>query len=432
MIKKLRRRFVCINMLIVTVMLIVILGMTVNMTWHSLEDDSLKTLTEVYSPEKWDHHAEAGKEDKAQKPGTATGDRKPSDAPATKEEKPEKEKKNSRMPTFTLSYREDGTLVAEGSDFYDLTDTAYLEKIMTLAQQTGEESGILREQSLRFMRHNSKGTVYSFMDISGKMSTLWNLVLACLFVGIIAFVGFLILSIFLARLVVKPVEKAWTQQQQFIADASHELKTPLTVIITGAELMEDPSIDAKTQQKCVSNILETSRRMRSLTEEMLYLAKSENMQKEILKETCNLSELLEDSSLVFEPLFFEKGLELEAEIHEGIIVKGNETQLRQLGELLLDNGQKYSLPGKTVLTLKKHSSRSCELTISNPADPISEEDLEKLFERFYRADPSRTGSGSYGLGLAIARSIAERHGGSIKAEQKDGRITFTVRLPICN
>ena len=101
-----------------------------------------------------------------------------------------------------------------------------------------------------------------------------------------------------------------------------------------------------------------------------------------------------------------------------------------MGELLLDNGQKYSLPGTCVLTLKKQGFRSCELSVSNPAEAMEEEVLSKLFERFYRADPARTSSGSYGLGLSIARGIVQRHNGTIKAEQSEGRITFTVRLPV--
>lgn len=455
MIKKLRRRFICINMLIVTIMLFVILGLMVNMTKNSLEADSLDVLAAAYIPDKKDHHTEGSKEEKTPKPtgssvapseSTQPGEsqsptvtepsKESSSQPQSagqkpgKDDKPEKDKKNSKMPTFTLSYGENGTLIAEGSDFYDLTDTAYLESLMTAAKERNAEYGVLWSQSMRFYRGNSKGTVYSFMDISSEQSTLLNLVLDSLVIGAIAFGGFLILSIFLARLVIKPVEKAWTQQQQFIADASHELKTPLTVIITSAELMEGDGVTEDTRQTCVGNILETSRRMRSLTEEMLNLARAENAQEELLQDPCDLSEILEDSVLIFEPLFFEKGLELESQIEAGITLKGNETQLRQLGELLLDNGQKYSLPGKTVLTLKKLGFRSCELTLSNPANPISEEELNKLFERFYRVDPARTASGSYGLGLAIARGIVQRHGGSINAEYKDGRITFRAKLPL--
>ena len=422
MIKKLRRRFVFINMLIVTIMLFTILGMTVSMTKSNLEEDSLEALYASYAPDKRDHRTDGGKEEKFQKPNNTFSE---------KEEKPEKEKGNFKMPTFTLMYSDAGELVAQGSDFYDLTDTEYLQNIFALAKEKGTEQGVLWSQSLRFLRINGVTDGYSFVDISNEQSTLWNLLLDSMIVGAIAFGGFLILSIFLARLVIQPVEKAWMQQQQFVADASHELKTPLTVIITGAELLEDPNLQPETRRQCVANILETSKRMRSLTEEMLTLAKAENVQEEMLEERCDLSELLEDSVLSFEPLFFERGVELQWEIAPNIQVKGDESQLRRLGDILLDNAQKYSLPGVAKLTLKKHGGKVCELMLSNPATEMSEEDLERIFERFYRADPARTATGSFGMGLSIANGIVHRHRGTIKATQQDGWIRFTVRLPLC-
>ena len=453
MIKKLRRRFVFMNMLIVTLMLIVILVMTVNMTKNSLKEETLEALTSAYAPEKKEHAPETKKEEKSQKPGsekptqeagtvatesTSGGGAPPSatgnsnqKALTSKEEKTYKEKKNPKIPIFTITRTASGEILAEGSDFYDLTDTSYLEAVLEEAMAHGENNGVLWNRMLHYLREDSTGTVYSFADISGEMTTLWNLVFDSLLVGIVAFGGFLLLSILLSRVVVKPVEKAWTQQQQFIADASHELKTPLTVIMTGAELLTDPSIGEDTRRQCVSNILETSQTMRSLTEEMLCLAKSESAQKDMVNEICNLSEIVEDAVLAFEPLFFEQGLLLEANLAPDITIKGNENQLRQLVQILLDNARKYSLPGNTRLTLQKQGFRTCEIRVTNPANEIKE-DLEKLFERFYRVDQARVSSGSYGLGLSIGRSIVLRHSGTIRAEQKDGNITFSVQLPMGN
>ncbi|MBR6825932.1 MAG: HAMP domain-containing histidine kinase, partial [Oscillospiraceae bacterium] len=210
----------------------------------------------------------------------------------------------------------------------------------------------------------------------------------------------------------------------------HELKTPLTVIMTGAEMLKDSDLGPEIREKCVNNILETSHRMRSLTEEMLTLAQAENVREEMLGQRCSLSDIAEDAVLSYEPMFYEKGLELREEIAQDIATKGNETQLRQLVDILLDNARKYSLPGTTVLSLKKRGSRHCEISVSNPAEPMSKEDLEQIFERFYRVDRARTSGGSYGLGLSIARGIVRRHRGTIKAEQDDGVITFYIRLPM--
>ncbi len=437
MIRKLRRKFVSINMLIVVLMLFVILAMTVNMTRNSLEQESLDALRASLSSDKKDHPPE----EKSQKPNEAppppTDSSEPTESRPTTQKPyttPHKDGKDTRdrahMPTFTLTISDTGTLIAKGSDFYDLTDPVYLETLMTSAKARGTEHGILWGPSLRFLRADPQGTVYSFVDISSERSTLWNLFLDCLLIGATAFIAFLLLSILLARWAIRPVETAWTQQQQFVADASHELKTPLTVIMTEAELLADPETKEDIRKQCANNILETSRRMRFLTEEMLTLARAENAQQELLEANCPLSELCEDSILNFEPLFFEKNLELQACIDEGITVKGNEAQLRQLCDILLDNAQKYSLPGTTVLTLRKQSHKLCEITLSNPADPMSKEDLEHLYDRFYRVDKARTANGSYGLGLSIAHSIIRRHSGTIQAEQQDGILTFRIRLPI--
>ena len=443
MIRKLRRKFVCINMLIVVLMLFVILGMTLSMTKASLREESLDALRSAYAPDKRENHA-GTKDEKSQKPNTApTLSPENTDATETRPagqkpvgDTPPKSDKNGRdghqvrVPTFTLTYSATGDLVASGSDFYDLSDKAYLESLLSAAQSKGTEYGILWSESLRFLRIDPPGSGYSFVDISSEQATLWNLFLDCILIGFVAFGAFLLLSILLARWAIRPVEVAWNQQQQFIADASHELKTPLTVIITEAELLSDPNTQEETRRQCATNILETSHRMRSLTEEMLDLARAENAREERMEEVCSLSELLEDSILSFEPLFFEKGLELRAHIEEGITVKGNKTRLLQLGEILLDNAQKYSLPGITTLTLKKHGHKTCELTLSNPAHPLEEEEMSHLFDRFYRVDKARTATGSYGLGLSIAHSIVYSHSGTIKAEQQEGTITFRIRLPI--
>lgn len=438
MIKRLRRKFICINMVIVTIMLIFIFGLTLNLTQSAMEEDGLELLRSAVAPDKKDEgkqnppaEPDGGKKNKEPKPTAGEGFQQGAPAETGKQNPPaEPDKKHSRLPTFTLQYNETGTLVAQGSDFYDLTDTAYLQEILDAAIATGKESGVLSSQSLRFLKANFSGRdLYIFADISQERATMHNLVVDVLFISALAFLAFLLISVFLSFWAVKPVERAWMQQQQFIADASHELKTPLTVILTNAELMCDNTLPEEEQKECAGHILDMSQRMRNLTEEMLTLARAENAQEGLMKELCPVDQILDDAVLSFEALFFEQGLELQADLAEGIRVKGNETQLRQLAEILLDNARKYSLPGEVNLQLRKNNCRSCTISLSNPAQPLSKEALEHLFERFYRVDEARSSDGSFGLGLSIAEGIVKRHGGSIGAEYKDGRITFTAQLP---
>jgi signal transduction histidine kinase len=136
--------------------------------------------------------------------------------------------------------------------------------------------------------------------------------------------------------------------------------------------------------------------------------------------------------LPFEPVFFEKDLLLEVQIAEGIAVQGSEAQLERLAAILLDNAQKYSCAGAaTTVVLRPQSRNHCLLAVSNQGEAIPPDELKNIFKRFYRVDKARTESNSYGLGLAIAQSIAELHHGKIWAESKHGVNTFFVSLPTC-
>ena len=144
----------------------------------------------------------------------------------------------------------------------------------------------------------------------------------------------------------------------------------------------------------------------------------------------DLSRLVSDALLLFEPVFFEKGLTLTSDIVPEVTVLGSGQHLRQVVDILLDNAQKYSdVPGEVTAVLTRQGSR-CRLSVSNPGPALSKEELRSIFERFYRVDSAHTQRGSYGLGLSIARNIVAHHHGRIWAESKEGRVTFTVELPV--
>lgn len=401
MLKRLRLKFICINMAIVMVMLCIILSLVLHSTQTNLESESLRAMERIAaSPDTLIFG----------KPG---------------------EDESVRLPYFLL-LMQNNRITIIGGDYFDLSDERMLREILRAATDASKDSGILESYSLRYYRTTgSLGEICVFADATGDLATMKSLRSTCIIIGVASFFVFLALSFFLARWAVRPVEQAWQQQRQFVSDASHELKTPLTVILTNAELLQQPELSEQTRTQLTGNILTMSHQMRGLTEELLELARVDNAQSRVTMQELDVSKLISDAALPFEPLFFEHGLSLETQIEPGITLKGCAEQLRQLPEILLDNAQKYSHPNTTVtLTLRRRGYSHCVLAVSNLGDALSQEELQNIFKRFYRADKARAMNHSYGLGLSIAQSICDLHHGTIRAESAGGVNTFTVDLPL--
>ena len=222
--------------------------------------------------------------------------------------------------------------------------------------------------------------------------------------------------------ITKPVAESFDKQKQFIADASHELKTPLSVIIASADALEiNP-----TEKKWLDNIKSESDRMNKLVADLLDLAKSEEVDDTSEFAVGNLSKLVEKSTLTFEGVMFEKGVMLSDSIQDNIELYMNEYKIKQLVSILLDNAIKHSETGSEIFVeLKK--DREITLSVTNKGEGIPKGEEEKIFERFYRADESRNrNENRYGLGLAIAKNIVTNHGGTITAKSEDGYTCFKV------
>ena len=406
MLKRLRVKFICVFMAVVTVLLLVAFGMVLSFTRADLEAQSLQALRDI-----------AAGSEIPEMPGRPGGHMRPSERPAL-------------MAYFVLEELPTGELLATGSDRFDLSEGDYLRSLLEKAADTGRESGLLYQHGLRFYRDVSpRGERYIFVDITAQWQTLRNLVGACLLIGAIVLVAFFFVSVLLARWLVKPVEESWNRQRQFVADASHELKTPLTVIMTNTELLRSAP-EGEPRERALAGIHTMSRQMRGLVESLLELARVDNGAAAVHMGTVEFDRLVSDAVLPFEALFFEQGLELSVRTEESIRVKGSESHLKQVVDILLDNGQKYSAGGTEVrVELKRQSRGQCLLSVSNRGEEISKEDLKNIFKRFYRVDKARAMNHSYGLGLSIAESIVRDHKGRIWAESEGGVNTFFVQLP---
>lgn len=391
MLKKLRRKFIFINMGIVAAMLLVIFCTVFHFTKVDLDNQSTQQVKDLMQ------------------------------GASVREE-------HRGLPQFVVQVTVFGDISVSGSSYYDLTNKDFIQELIREVYTRNETMGELSEYDLRYGVATGQGiSRLVFVDTSGHEAALVSLVETGALIGALSLLAFLGISILLARWAVGPVEKAWQQQKQFVSDASHELKTPLTVIMSNAELLQLPEYDEESKAQFSRNILTMSAQMRHLVESLLELARADRVRQDF--DRVSLSEVAEQAVLPFEPVLFEKGMQLDSRIEPAIFLRGNARYLKQVAEILLDNAAKYSAPGVVAVTLSRQGRGKCLLTVSNPGDPIPTAELERIFDRFYRADKSRSRDGSFGLGLSIARTVVTEHGGKIWAKSNETGNCFFVELP---
>ena len=396
MIKKLRRKLIAITSILLTLILVVVLIFIYHSTKSGLAENA------------WDRLRAAS-------------------AQLSAYTRPGSELHGDARGCFVLRPLPNGGVMAVGAQYDDLEEEA-LREILDKAVQTEQEKGILKEENLRFLRFDVwRGTAYAFLDTTPEQAVLTRLYFTSLMILLAGMVSFFAVGVLLARWAVRPVERAWEQQRQFVADASHELKTPLTVILTNAELLQGEEYDAESKSRFADSILTMSRQMRGLVEELLDQARVDNARAEHCK--LDYSKVTEDAVLPFEPVYFESGRELVCDIEPGVTAMGKAEHLRRVVEILLDNGCKYSTPGGVVELRLRRQGRGSLLAVRSPGVSMTAQQCRDIFKRFYRMDQARAMNRSYGLGLSIAQSIVEQHRGKIWAQSQDGYNTFFVSLP---
>lgn len=274
------------------------------------------------------------------------------------------------------------------------------------------------EYSYSFKNNDS----LTIMDNSFARERLIDLLRTSIFIFIILELIIIYISIKLTSWIIKPVIETFEKQKQFVADASHELKTPLSVIMASAEALDNEP----NEKKWLNNIKSESERMSNLISDLLYMAKLENGIKEQYS-ISDLSKVIEREVLTFESLIYEKNVKLDYNIEKNIQLNCNSNQIKQLVAILLDNAIKHSSSqGEIKVNLKKDKNNII-LEVKNKGEEIPKEEREKIFERFYRADESRNrNENRYGLGLAIAKNIVLNHNGKISVNCFDGYNIFKV------
>ena len=395
MIRKLRLKIVGISVVTVAVVLVSALVILALSTRSQMAQSSEARLYEALE----------GKLDKSELPGS------------------------SGLPCFVAEVYSGGTIRLSGSSYYNLQDEEMVLHIVQAALEREDDSGVLGDYSLRYLRRIGVVSVrIAFTDCTMEQATMRSLLLRSGLVALAALAVLAGLSYCLAGLVVGPVKRAWQEQKQFVSDASHELKTPLTVILSSSELAAEEQ-DVQRTKQYVEGIHAESLRMKALVEDMLTLARTESGTRPET-EAVDLSDTVLESVLAFEPVAFESGRELVYDIQPELTVMGSGVQLRRLTDILLDNAVKYAAEGTPIRLLLRQEGRCAALRVENRGETIPAEKLRHIFDRFYRADESRSGGEGFGLGLAIAQSIAQSHGGSIGCASEEGVTRFTVTLPL--
>lgn len=409
MIRKLRLKFVAVCMAMVTAVLAVVFMSVYFSVQRSAETLSRQVLQRVIQEADQSHGEGIFRPDISI---TIGGDR-------------------VLLPYFTVEVWGNNAYVTGGT-YASLDDTEALSYILQDCLSQPQQEGIVERYGLRYLRQdNGLYQNIAFVDMSMETTMLHRLMRSYFLIVLAALILLLGVSILLSRWATAPVEKAWRQQRQFLSDASHELKTPLTVILSNAELLEAAPMDQRPA-RWRDNILSEAKQMKVLVEQMLTLARADNnpMPSASAMEAVSLSDLATDCALAFEPVAFEAGKPLEYEIAPDLTVTGDRDKLRRLISILLDNAIKYGADGGTIRLKLQKSDRHAQLVVSNPGEPLPQDKLPHLFERFYRADDSRGEKSGFGLGLSIAATVAQEHKASLRAESDwdSTRFLFTISL----
>ena len=351
---------------------------------------------------------------------------------------PEKfgEKRHDNQPSqlnsfITVSADKEGNII-NVSENNATIDEDILNNSVSEAISSGKQVGEIGEYNLTYAKNELiDRIIIVFADNSSVYSTLWNTILVCCVLFLASMAVIFLISLALSGIAVNPVKVAWNKQKQFVANASHELKTPLTVILANNNIMmshKDSTVEDEI--KWLQSTEEEAQHMKKLIDHMLFLAKSdaESSKTELTK--VNVSEVIEAASLNLEPIAFEKGILLDCEIEPDIIADSNETMLNQLSHILIDNAVKYSASDGIVnIKLYKRNDKLI-FSVNNKGNVISKEELAHIFDRFYRAEKSRTTKG-YGLGLSIAQNITNSTGGKISVESNEDKgTTFSIEWNI--
>lgn len=409
MLARLRREFVAITMALVGLVLIAALGSTLVSSVTTQDAVTSALLKRALAGEGW-AVAQIGDE---------TG-----------------QQSADIMLAVTVDVTFDGSVLDRSSSPVSIPEQT-LYDVIGEALSTSAAQGKSADYPIAWMRARTvEGWRIALVDTYSRDAALRSQAMTDLVVFAVAMGALFVAVSQLARWVLRPVEEAWERQRRFISDASHELKTPLAVIIANTQILSADEGLADDARRWVESTAEEAGHMKGLVEDLLTLARADEQRAEGAQglprsEDVDLTALVSGCALEFDAVAFERGCRIECELAPGVRTTGDPSQLGRVARTLLDNATKYARRDTAVRVALAPEGRRALLTVTNQGEPIAPEDLGRLFDRFYRTDRARErqAQGGFGLGLAIAKSIVEAHGGRIWAESDaEHGTTFSVLL----
>ena len=324
--------------------------------------------------------------------------------------------------------------VVQTSPFISLTKNQ-LSRFVLQLQEKAQSRGSLIFDKIEYHYlitpiADNQGIFIVFQDFQRDRNLLKELVTGLSITGIICMFLSIFGSLFMANKAMVPIQRSWQQQKEFLADASHEFRTPLAIIQTNLEIVRDnPGETVLSQEHWLNNIFEETLCMTKLVESLLFLARADSHQQLLNKVQFPLNQTILIAAELFRPVANMQGITLELQVNSPIPYCGDEAKLRQVVGILLDNAIRHTPTGGKVAISLEISQQGILLTVTDTGEGINPKHLEKIFERFYQSDSSRSKGGT-GLGLAIAKWIVESHKGKISAlSTPGGGSVFTVLLP---
>lgn len=330
-----------------------------------------------------------------------------------------------RANIITISTDINGNIISYDSDWKNISEDIDLEYLSKIATEKSSQFGRI-DDYYYLTTPDMNGNVVRFLDNKIGFSMENRLLILTISASIFVWGGLWLLAIYIVNRMTEPVTEMLDKQRQFISDAGHELKTPISVIIANIDVLESEI----GKNKWLTYIYNESHRMEMLVKDLMILATTEDNGNIGMVSSFNFTEAVYSIALPLESLAFEKGMTIKLPEDKNIPFTGNVEQLKQLISILLSNAIKYGRTGGLIRITLTEEHKKIYLRVYNTGDGIASEDIKHLFDRFYRGDKNR-GSGGYGLGLAIAKAIAEQHGGTIRADSVPAEWTeFTVILPV--